>query len=66
MLTIMFLIDNPASGSANIWKFTQGASSTHMMSNDDNLLVPVVDIVLAYRYTQGNVTYVSNVAGMGL
>jgi hypothetical protein len=39
----------------------------HIMFNDDHLLVPVVDIVQAYRYTQGNVTCVSNnVAGVGL
>ena len=37
-----------------------------MMSNDDNLLVPALDIVPAYRYTQRNVTCVSNVAGVGL
>ena len=37
------------------------------MSNDDHLLVPVVDIVLAYRNNQGNVTCVFNVAaGVGL
>ena len=42
-------------------------SGTHTMSNDDYLLlVPVVDIVPAYQYTQGNVTCVSNVAGVGL
>ena len=37
-----------------------------MMSNDDHLLVPIVDIVLACQYTQGNVTCVSNVASVGL
>ena len=38
-------------------------SGTRIMSNDDHLvLVPVVDIVLAYLDTQENVTCVSNVA----
>ena len=41
-------------------------SGTRIMFNDDHLLVPVVDIVLAYRYTQGNVSCVSNPVGVGL
>jgi hypothetical protein len=41
------------------------SSGTRIMSNDDHLLVPVVDIVPAYRNTQGNVTCVSNLAGVG-
>ena len=36
------------------------------MSNDNHLLVPIVDIVLAYQYTQGNITFVSNVASVVL
>ena len=37
-----------------------------MISNDDNPLVPALDIVSANQYTQRNVTCVSNVAGVGL
>ena len=36
------------------------------MSNDDHLLVSVVDMVRTYRHPQGNVTCVSNVASVGL
>ena len=40
-------------------------SGTHMMSNDDHLLVPILDILPAFRYAKGNVTFVSNVACVG-
>jgi len=36
------------------------------MSNDDHQLVPVVNIVPDCQNTQENVTYLSNVAGVGL
>ena len=36
------------------------------MSNDDHLLVPVVNIAPDCQYTQENVTCLSNVAGVGL
>ena len=38
----------------------------YVLSNDDNLLVPELDIVPAYRYTQRNATHVSNMGGVGL
>ena len=39
--------------------------TTHIMSNDDHSLVPALDKVMAYQYTQGNVTCASkNVTGV--
>ena len=40
-------------------------SSAHM-SNDDHLLVPIVNIVRDCQYTQENIICLSNVAGMDL
>ena len=62
----MFLIYDPRLCKYLKVDSTSGTGGTRMISNCDHLLVPVVGIVLAYRYTQGNVTCVSNVAGVGL
>ena len=68
--TIIFLIYDPAApaNTGTIWKWNQRVvpGTTCMMSNDDHILVPALDILPAYRYTQRNVSCVSNVAGVGL